>query len=312
MSIILNNPLQPQLKWGKFIMFNIDFKCNRTDACSFCYNKLMDIEQQATTATVINEVANQAEENRAKFILISGGEPLSSDMLFPTLDVMKPKPMETIVATNGDLICRDMLQEIASRGCTHLAISIPQRRDIKEFLDRLRILEYEDFTVGISAVHTKENDGYFMTLVDILAQFSCVSAITKQNVCPHPLFDSVLPTVAQSNKIAVDMFKLQKVYKNITFRLARRPLDNIALKQYIPNLPGPDCGNDWSGGYARILPNGDITNCVTYGKCLGNIMTHNLKEMGNYPEELRKSIIKSCPYYEHIKDNYAESMAKRS
>lgn len=300
MSIILNKPRAPALKWGKFIMFNIDFRCNRVIPCPFCYNQMMDETTEKTTEEIINEVSKQAEENKTKFLLISGGEPLASTMLIPTLDAMDGKSTETIIATNGDLITPGMLQEIASRGCDHIALSVSNQDGIKKALVQLDMLEAEGFTVGISAVHTRLNHYYFIQMVELLAKHSGVRAITKQNICPHPLMADIIPQNNDSNEVAYGMLELQEKYENVTFRLARRPLDSVVLKKYLPDLPEPDCGDNWTGGHTRILPNGDITNCVTHGQHLGNIMTHNLKEMGSNLDELRNHITPVCPYYQYL------------
>lgn len=311
MSIILNNPHLPALKWGKFFMYNIDFKCTRPLGCPFCYNKLMDTNQDPTTEETVYEVARQANENKAKFLLISGGEPLASDMLFPTLDIMQPQPLETIIATNGDRISPGIIQEIAARGCTHIALSITEMYDFEMSIKRLETLEEAGFTVGISAVHTKANHGYFLQLVNTLAGFPNVTAITKQNICPHPLFDLITPTHEQSDEIAIGMYKLQANHPNTTLRLARRPLDNIALKPYLQDLPAPECGHNWTGGYTRILPNGDITNCVTYGEILGNVMTHNIKDIGKNANKLQKNIKEKCPYYQYMNTHHRDQLPTR-
>lgn len=301
MTIILNNPHQKPLAWGSILMFNIDYKCNRVPGCEFCYNKLMDTNQEPATEEIIFQVAKQADENNTRSILIVGGEPLVSNVLINALEIFQTHRVQPIITTNGDKINEGLMKAIHERGCNHIALSISDMYDFEMSIPRLKILEEIGFTVTISATHTKANHGYFLQLINTLAQFPAVTAIAKQALILHPMFESIRPTEDQSDEIAIGMYGIQQSYPDIPLKLLRRPLDTLALKHLIKDLTAPECGPNWRGGLPRILPNGDIINCVAYGKPLGNITTHSIKEIGEDVAGLQDRIIKNCPYYQQLK-----------
>lgn len=301
MAIILNNPHRKPLPWGSILMFNIDFKCNRVPGCEFCYNKLMDTNQEPATEEIIFQVAKQADENKTRAIMIVGGEPLVSDALIPALEIFQTHRVHPIITTNGDKINESLMEAIYARGCDHIALSISDMYDFEMSIPRLKILEKIGFNVTISATHTKANHGYFLQLINTLAQFPAVTTITKQALILHPLFESITPTQDQSDEIAIGMYGIQQSYLDTPLKLLRRPLDNLALKHLIKGLPAPTCGPDWRGEPPRILPNGDIINCIAHGEPLGNITTHSIKEIGENVTELQDRTIKNCPYYQNLK-----------
>jgi len=271
----------------------------------------MKMRDKPTTVEIANEAFKQAKEHGVKIVMINGGEPLSSDMLLPVLSIADSYGLTTEISTNGDLITEEILREITNRGCHRIVISVPTMEDFYRMIPKFKLVEKFNMFLAVSSVYTNENKGYFLSMFEEMADFSSIKKLVKISLYPHPSHVAQIPSDEESDKIAIELYKFQLSHPDKHVTLLKRPMDYFVLKPYIPDLPFVTCGNDWEGGVVRVLPDGDIINCVFISKVIGNVMTHNIKKIGQNPDMRRHSIIEHCPHYRIIKEKYPELLEGR-
>ena len=107
-SVVENKP-QRTLD-GSIAIWNFTNRCNLS--CLHCYSKSTLDEVDTLTTTQIKKTILELKENGVKFIIFSGGEPLTRKDLFTIADSCKKLGIITYLSTNGLYINKSNVQKI--------------------------------------------------------------------------------------------------------------------------------------------------------------------------------------------------------
>jgi len=168
LSNLINSVIEdkkPRVLDGSIAIWNFTNRCNLS--CMHCYSKAdLDAVDTLTTEDIMSTL-EKFKENGVKFLIFSGGEPLTRKDLFEIADRCKELGIITYLSTNGLYIGKNNAQKIIDT-FNYIGISIDGSEKVhdhfrglegsfKESMKAVKLLNsYEGAKVGIRFTITKE------------------------------------------------------------------------------------------------------------------------------------------------------------
>lgn len=162
-SSVVENKKERSLN-GSIAIWNFTNRCNLS--CLHCYSKA-DLDSQDTLTTdTIMQTLPKLKENGIKFIIFSGGEPLTRKDLFDIAERCKELGIITYLSTNGLYVNKGNVQKIVDT-FNYIGISIDgneQQHDnfrglkgsFQKSLEAVKLVRNTGAKVGIRFTITKE------------------------------------------------------------------------------------------------------------------------------------------------------------
>lgn len=172
-SVIENKP--ERVLNGSIAIWNFTNRCNLS--CLHCYSKSTLDEVDTLTTAQIKKTILEMKENGVKFIIFSGGEPLTRKDLFEIADFCKDNSIITYLSSNGLYFTKGNVKRIVDT-FNYVGISIdgdaPTHdyfRGLKgaftETLKAVRIANEHGGKVGIRFTITKDTLGSLEYIFDL-------------------------------------------------------------------------------------------------------------------------------------------------
>ncbi len=235
-------------------------KCNMK--CSFCSmhaGPFVDISNELKLEELIGFMEKIKGYHIGR-IIISGGEPLLSEKLYPLIDFISKemKGTEIILQTNGTLITQEFCRNVKGK-INRINISIESIYDIwsaykEDFIDRLNIVYAFNIKMEFSFVVTKMNKEYIFDYIELCRKYNAEAGIKIVSaVGGEKRFDKM----CLNEREILDFYKsvigyiIQKDYvndKNLQTILGYRPIPRKGCSAY-------------SMKSFSILPEGSILRC---------------------------------------------------
>ncbi len=134
------------------------YRCNRS--CFFCYNnKRLETISEFDDPSVADKIVSKIIELNPKKLVISGGEPLLVRNISGIVEQLTRNSINVNVITNGVLLTRSKMEQLATSHVDTLAVSIPNVKGemFSEKLARKIRLASKRFKVRINSIITKRN-----------------------------------------------------------------------------------------------------------------------------------------------------------
>ena len=156
---------KPRVLDGSIAIWNFTNRCNLS--CMHCYSRSgLDAVDKLSTKDILTNI-DKLKENGIKFIIFSGGEPLTRKDLFEIARYCKDRGIITYLSSNGLYINHNNAQKIVDN-FNYIGISIDGNEkthdhfrglegSFKESIKAIKILNsFKDAKVGIRFTITKE------------------------------------------------------------------------------------------------------------------------------------------------------------
>ncbi len=161
-SVVQNRP--ERVLNGSIAIWNFTNRCNLS--CLHCYSKSTLDEVDTLTTTQIKKTILEMKDNGVKFIIFSGGEPLTRKDLFEIADFCKENKIVTYLSSNGLYFTKSNVQKIVDT-FDYVGISIDGdepthdhfrglKGAFKETLKAVQLANATGAKVGIRFTITKE------------------------------------------------------------------------------------------------------------------------------------------------------------
>jgi len=161
-SVVENK--NPRVLDGSIAIWNFTNRCNLS--CMHCYSKSTLDETDTLTTEMIQKTILQMKNNGIKFIIFSGGEPLTRKDIFEIADFCKQNGIITYLSSNGLYFTKGNIQKIVDT-FNYVGVSIDGDEDthdrfrglkgaFRETLKAVLLANSTGAKVGIRFTITKE------------------------------------------------------------------------------------------------------------------------------------------------------------
>ena len=189
--------------------------------CEFCYAKQAGYSaSEFIEFSVLKQLIDLCNDAGAKYIVLTGGEPLLYPDIIRILDYIKSRPHKMIVAlnTNGILLQNyEFCKKILDCGVSYIDVSM-KGRDAQEWLN---VTGYDGFEQQLKAISN---------LSVLHAEFTCSMVITHKNV------DTFCQTVKNAYNSGARIFSFTFLID--TNRSEERDLNYLTLNNPLKKLEG--------------------------------------------------------------------------
>lgn len=252
------------------VSFELTSKCNLS--CIHCYanSKKLDDEIEELSMEEIFAFINELAAMRVFVIILSGGEPLCREDIFPILKHCTKNSIVTSLSTNGTLLTSEKLEKLIESGLSTIQISIDGLNEIShEKLRRVRgsyhkamqglkmALKSDIEIVCVASCINKFNYKEIPHLIDKLAELG-VSVHRLLRFIPIGRGDS-------SSKIKISTDEIKRLYeivqeKVVQYQGKMRIVFSEAFNPPIINRPSHICigGITW----CAVNPKGYVVPCT--------------------------------------------------
>lgn len=87
-----------------------------TQHCRFCFNvSVFAATYNLNFEDITKLILKGVQEKQIKAVWFSGGEPLLSKHLVPSIQFAQQNQIKTIITTNGTILCRDIFRRIINK-----------------------------------------------------------------------------------------------------------------------------------------------------------------------------------------------------
>lgn len=178
----LPNAIKPQTSIHRrpIVVWNVTRRCNLH--CMHCYTDSHDRDYpgELTSAEARSLVEDLAEYG-VPVLLFSGGEPLTRPDLMDLVRMAVRRGMRTVISTNGTLIDRETVKDLANAGVSYVGISLDgleathdkmrgKKGAFQESIRGIRLCKEAGIKVGVRFTLNRRNQADLGGLLDLVEQ----------------------------------------------------------------------------------------------------------------------------------------------
>lgn len=165
---------------GPVVIWNLIRRCNL--GCKHCYAGSVDkVFNGELSSEEIYSVMDDLKAARVPVLILSGGEPLLRPDIFDISQASKDKGFYTALSSNGTLITKDNIEDIAKINYDYVGVSIDGIGSVNdafrvkegayvEALNGIRLCKERDLKVGLRFTLTEDNVEEFPKILDLLVE----------------------------------------------------------------------------------------------------------------------------------------------
>ncbi len=298
---------------GSIAIWNFTNRCNLS--CLHCYSKSTLDEVDTLTTPQIKKTILQMKENGVKFIIFSGGEPLTRKDLFEIADFCKENGIITYLSSNGLYFTKGNVQKIVDT-FNYVGISIDGdepthdyfrglKGAFKETLKAVKLANSTGAKVGIRFTITKETIGSLEYIFDLVEKENIPKIYISHLVYSGRGLDNLKMDLTKEQRRESVEFILKKAFeyyetgRDIEIVTGNMEMDAILfLNEFAKKYP--ELKNKmrkrlvtWGGNSAgrkllNINSEGDVRPDPFFPVMVGNIITQDFGEIWQEGELLNK------------------------
>ncbi len=212
---------------GSIAIWNFTNRCNLS--CLHCYSKSTLDEVDTLTTEQIKKTILQMKENGVKFIIFSGGEPLTRKDLFEIADFCKTHGIITYLSSNGLYFTHSNIKRITDT-FNYVGVSIDGDEEthdhfrglkgaFKETLKSVLLANETGAKVGIRFTMTKDTIGSLKFIFDLVEKYNIPKIYISHLVYSGRGLDNLKMDLSKEQRREAVSFILDKAfeyYKNAT------------------------------------------------------------------------------------------------
>ncbi len=313
---------------GSIAIWNFTNRCNLS--CLHCYSKSgLDATDTLTTEDITKTIL-QMKENGVKFIIFSGGEPLTRHDIFDIAEFCKDHGIITYLSSNGLYFKESNIKKIANT-FNYVGVSIDGdekthdyfrglKGAFKETLKAVRLARDAGAKVGIRFTMTKDTIGSLKFIFELAERENISKIYISHLVYSGRGYDNLQMDVTKQQRREAVEFILDKAFeyhhkkRDIEIVTGNMEMDAILfLKRFAKEYPEltdvmKERLKKWGGNSAgkkllNINSEGDVRPDPFFPVTIGNILRQDFGDIwksGELLEKLRKhprelgGICRSC------------------
>ncbi len=178
-EVIQPSPLtEPRKPSGPVVIWNLIRRCNLT--CKHCYTTSADINFPGELSTPeIFQVMDDLKAFKVPVLILSGGEPLLHPDIFPISQRARDMGFYVALSSNGTLIDRNNIEQIAAIDYQYIGVSLDGMRDAHDkfrqkqgsfdaSLAGIRLCRQHGIKAGIRFTLTQDNAHDFQAMLQLM------------------------------------------------------------------------------------------------------------------------------------------------
>ncbi|MDY0234018.1 MAG: radical SAM protein [Sulfurimonas sp.] len=298
---------------GSIAIWNFTNRCNLS--CMHCYSKSTLDEVDTLTTAQIKKTILEMKENGVKFIIFSGGEPLTRKDLFEIADFCKENGIITYLSSNGLYFTKSNVGRIVDT-FNYVGISIDGDEEthdyfrglkgaFRETLKAVKLANATGAKVGIRFTVTKETIGSLEYIFDLVERENIPKIYISHLVYSGRGLDNLKMDLTKEQRRETVEFILKKAFEYyetgrdieiVTGNMEQDAilfLNEFALRY--PHLKGVMRNRltSWGGNSAgrkllNINSEGDVRPDPFFPITIGNIIKQDFGEIWQSGELLEK------------------------
>jgi len=300
---------------GSIAIWNFTNRCNLS--CLHCYSKSTLDEVDTLTTPQIKKTILEMKENGVKFIIFSGGEPLTRKDLFEIAEFCKQNGIITYLSSNGLYFTKSNIQKIVDN-FNYVGVSIDGDESthdyfrglkgaFKETLKAVLLANSTGAKVGIRFTMTKDTIDSLEYIFDLVEKHNIPKIYVSHLVYSGRGLDNLkMDLTKEQRRKAVDFildkaFEYYKTGRDIEIVTGNMEMDAVLfLNKFAKEYPEfketmKDRLIKWGGNSAgrkllNINSEGDVRPDPFFPFTIGNILKQNFGEIwqkGELVEKLR-------------------------
>ena len=312
-SVVENKP--ERVLDGSIAIWNFTNRCNLS--CMHCYSKSTLDEVDTLTTEQIKKTILEMKANGVKFIIFSGGEPLTRKDLFDIADFCKENKIITYLSSNGLYFTKGNIQKIVD-SFNYIGVSIDGdekthdyfrglKGAFKETLKAVLLANSTGAKVGIRFTITKETLGSLEYIFDLVEKHNIPKIYISHLVYSGRGLDNLKMDLTKEQRRTSVEFILNKAFeyyrdgRDIEIVTGNMEQDAILfLNKFAKEYPElKDTMRDrlvtWGGNSAgrkllNINSEGDVRPDPFFPLTVGNIIEQNFGDIwqnGELLDQLR-------------------------
>ncbi|MCW8838174.1 MAG: radical SAM protein [Thiovulaceae bacterium] len=305
----------PRVLDGAIAIWNFTNRCNLS--CLHCYSKSTLDEVDTLTTPQIKKTILQMKENGIKFIIFSGGEPLTRKDLFEIADFCKENGIITYLSSNGLYFTKSNINKIVDT-FNYVGVSIDGDEETHDyfrglkgaFVETLKAVKLANSTgakVGIRFTMTKDTINSLEYIFDMVEKENIPKIYISHLVYSGRGLDNLkMDLTKEQRREAVDFildkaFQYHKEGRDIEIVTGNMEMDAVVfLERFAKEYPDlKDKMRDrlvaWGGNSAgrkllNINSEGDVRPDPFFPITIGNILEQDFSDIwqkGELLEQLR-------------------------
>lgn len=314
---------------GSIAIWNFTNRCNLS--CLHCYSKSTLDEVDTLTTSQIKKTILELKESGVKFIIFSGGEPLTRKDIFEIADFCKENGVITYLSSNGLYFTKGNIQRIID-SFNYVGVSIDGdekthdyfrglKGAFKETLKAVLLANDMGAKVGIRFTITKDTIDSLEYIFDMVEKYDIPKVYISHLVYSGRGLDNLKMDLTKEQRRKAVEYILDKAFyyyetgKNIEIVTGNMEMDAVLfLNKFAQKYPDlKDKMRDrlvkWGGNSAgrkllNINSEGDVRPDPFFPFTVGNILKENFKDIWNggelldslrvHPRTQIDGICKSC------------------
>jgi radical SAM protein with 4Fe4S-binding SPASM domain len=314
---------------GSIAIWNFTNRCNLS--CLHCYSKSTLDEVDTLTTSQIKKTILELKESGVKFIIFSGGEPLTRKDIFEIADFCKENGVITYLSSNGLYFTKGNIQRIID-SFNYVGVSIDGdekthdyfrglKGAFKETLKAVLLANDMGAKVGIRFTITKDTIDSLEYIFDMVEKYNIPKVYISHLVYSGRGLDNLKMDLTKEQRRKAVEYILDKAFyyyetgKNIEIVTGNMEMDAVLfLNKFAQKYPDlKDKMRDrlvkWGGNSAgrkllNINSEGDVRPDPFFPFTVGNILKENFKDIWNggelldslrvHPRTQIDGICKSC------------------
>ena len=312
-SVVQNKPAR--VLDGAIAIWNFTNRCNLS--CMHCYSKSTLDEVDTLTTEQIKKTILQMKDNGVKFIIFSGGEPLTRKDLFEIADFCKDNGIITYLSSNGLYFTKSNIQKIVDT-FNYVGVSIDGDEEthdhfrglkgaFKETLKAVLLANSTGAKVGIRFTITKETINSLEYIFDMVEEHNIPKIYISHLVYSGRGLDNLKMDLSKEQRRTAVEFILDKAFeyhksgRDIEIVTGNMEQDAILfLDKFAEEYPElkekmRERLVDWGGNSAgrkllNINSEGDVRPDPFFPLTVGNIIEENFGDVwqsGELLDQLR-------------------------
>ncbi|MBA1438220.1 MAG: radical SAM protein [Epsilonproteobacteria bacterium] len=314
---------------GSIAIWNFTNRCNLS--CLHCYSKSGLDAQDTLTTQQIKETIVQLKQNGVKFIIFSGGEPLTRKDIFEIAQFCKQNGVITYLSSNGLYFTHSNIEKI-TQTFNYVGVSIDGdevthdhfrglKGAFKETLKAVLLANETGAKVGIRFTITKETIGSLEFIFDLVEKHNIPKIYISHLVYSGRGLDNLkIDLTKEQRREAVDFilnkaFEYYETGRDIEIVTGNMEMDAVVfLQKFAQKFPEKKEAMrkrlvEWGGNSAgrkllNINSEGDVKPDPFFPVVVGNIIENDfgaiwqknelLHDLRIYPRKQTTGICSSC------------------